>query len=178
MCGGLAAAVLLLPLPALALTFNNAWTPTFVTTGGPTPAKATYTDSTSGGDDNVDVSLGNYNGVTSPAVSSITLARSITVPNAGEAVDFLQQFAASFTFGGATATVALANSQGKIVATPLSFTSTNTGSGSSTVSTSQNVKETIAGGTYTLTVKVVFSTNNKIGAWKQISQYNFNIDGL
>ena len=171
-------AALLLPVPALALTFTSPWQTATAVSGGPTPTPATFTDATNGGDDNLFVDMGNYQGQTKTAVSAIGLARSITVPSAGEAIDFAHQFAASFKQAGVNVAVAVFDNHGNLVAAPITFSQSTNSTTFTTISANQLVNQTIKGGNYILTVGILYNTNNKIGGWKKISKHHFEIDGL
>ncbi len=176
--GGLAAAVLLLPLPAMALTFTSAWQAVTLQSGGPTPPKPTFTDSTTGGADSLTVNMGSYQGQTKTAVEAIALARSITVPTAGEAIQFAEQFATQFKQGGVDLAVAVFDNHGNLVAAPITFNQQTNSKAFTTITGNQSVKQTINGGNYILTVGVAYNTNNKIGGWKAISAHHFQITGL
>ena len=176
--GGLVAAALLMPLPAMALTFTSAWQSSTAVFGGPTPTAATFTDTTNGGDDNLFVDMGSYQGKTKTAASAIGLARSINVPSAGEAIDFAQQFASQFKEAGVNLAVAVFDSKGNLVAAPITFSQSNSSTTFTTISANQSVTRTLKGGNYTLAVGIVYNTNNKIGGWKAISKHHFEIDGL
>ncbi len=176
--GGLAAVVLLMPLPVLALTFTSPWQAATVVSGAPTPTPATFSDTTSGGDDDLFVNMGNYQGQTKTAISAIGLAWTITVPSAGEAIDFAEQFASSFKEAGVALTVAVFDSKGNLVAAPLTFGQSTNSTTFTTISANQNVIRTLKGGNYILTVGILYVTNNKIGGWKTISKHHFEIDGL
>src|SRR6516225_2393984 len=82
----LVAALMLIPVPAMALTFTSGWQSVISTSGGPTPPTPSVTDSTVGADDNMFVNYGTYQGSTAKAQSQITLDRNISVPSAGEAI--------------------------------------------------------------------------------------------
>src|SRR5215831_2905633 len=51
LAAGLAAALLLTPVPAMALTFTTGWVASYSQAGGPTPPTPVYTDATAGGRD-------------------------------------------------------------------------------------------------------------------------------
>ena len=56
--GALAAVVLLVPVPTMALTFTGSWQSAAQTSGRPTPTAATFTDSTNGSTDDLFVDMG------------------------------------------------------------------------------------------------------------------------
>ena len=122
--------------------------------------------------------MGSYQGQTKTAVESIGLARSITVPSAGEAIQFAEQFATQFKQGGVALTVAIFDSKGNLVANPINFNQQTSSTTFTTITGNQLVNQTIKGGNYTLTVGIAYATNNKIGGWKAISNHHFQFTGL
>ena len=107
MAGGLAAALLLLPAPAMAaLTFNGAtWTVVSNTqSGGPTPPAAMFTDATNNPkqEDDLYVNMGAYSGSTKTANSSIELTRGVNLSTSNQFLEFEQQFTSQFTQAGVT----------------------------------------------------------------------------
>jgi hypothetical protein len=178
MAGGLLAAGLLMPLPALALTFTGSWQAATYVSGAPTPTAPTFTDSVTNvspnqQDDNLTVNLGTYQGATQTAISSIALARGITVSSPSEAIDFADQFAAQFKQAGVNVAVAVFNSKGQLVAAPLTFSQSTNSTAFTTISANQNVTQTFKAGNYTLAVGIAYNTNNKMGGWKAISRHHF-----
>lgn len=175
---GLAAALLLLPIPAMALTFNGSWQSATAVSGGPTPPTPTFTDSTNGPDDNLTVDMGSYQGQTKTAYSTIGLARTINVPSAGEAIKFAEQFSTDFQQGQVALAVAVFDSKGNLVAAPITFSKSVAATTFTNVSDSQTATKSFNGGNYILTVGVAYDTTNKIGGWKTKSKHHFEFTGL
>jgi hypothetical protein len=183
--GGLAAALLLIPVPAMAgLSFSGTqWTAVSNSqSGGPTPPMATFTDTLNSAnqEDDLFVNMGNYSGATATAKSSIELQRGINLSTSKQLVEFEQEFSAQFEQAGMSLSVAVLDSHGKNVQTPLSFSfSTNSSSFTPVTVKEANINNELKAGNYTLDVKVSYNTNNKIGAWKSISPFHhFEFEGL
>ena len=176
--GGLAAALVLLPVPAMAaLTFNGAtWTVLSNTqSGGPKPPAATFTDTTNNAkqQDDLFVNMGNYNGSTATAASSIELTRGITLSSSNQLLEFEQDFMTQLKQAGVSVTVSVKNSSGQVVQTPLTYSASTSSTSFVKYSVSQsNFNNLLKSGAYTLDVKVTYNTNNKIGAWQSISPAN------
>jgi hypothetical protein len=179
--GGAVAALMLLPVPAMALTFIDAWAPVISTSGGPKPAPPTFSDVTNNAKqlDDLTVNMGNYQGSTATAQSSIELTRHVSVPDGSQNVSFQEQFTSQFTQAGASVTVAVKDASGhNVLFTPLSFSFQSTLTQPVTVQVFQLATRKVNGGTYTFDVKVAYNTNNKIGGWKTISPHAFEFKGL
>jgi hypothetical protein len=177
---GLAAALLLAPVPALAFTFTGSWVATFSQTGGPTPAQPTFTDRTSGSghEDDLFVDMQEYQGATAPAASTIQLSRSFRVQDARESLELSHEFATYFAQGGATVTVAVKDTSGTVVATPLTFDRSTSSSTFTAISDDQERELRLGRGNYSLVVTVTYKTNNKLGGWKRKkSQHHFQFEG-
>ena len=183
MVGGLAAALVLLPVPAMAaLSFSGTtWTVVSNTqTGGPTPPAATFADSTNNAkqEDDLFVNMGNYTGSNNNANSIIELTRGITLSSSNQLLEFEQQFTTQVQQAGINAAVKVLNSNGQVVQTPLSFDVNSSGSKTVTYNVSQaNFNNLLAAGNYTLDVKIIYATNNKVGMWKNISKHHFEFLG-
>jgi hypothetical protein len=178
MIGALAAAALLVPLPAMALTFTGPWQAFTNVSGGPTPTTPTFTDVTNGGTDDLVVDMKDYQGATAKAASIITLVRPIEITSASEAVDFAHQFAADFKQGGVVAAVGVFDGRGNLVAAPITFAQQTRSTTFTPIGADQSVTETFSKGNYFLGVGVIYFTNNKIGGWKEVSKHHFEIEGL
>jgi hypothetical protein len=174
----LVAALMLIPAPAMALTFTSAWQSAISTTGGPTPPTPIVSDSTNGGDDNLFVNMGNYQGSTQKGLSSITLDRNISVPSAGEAISIASAFATQLADAALHLSVRVLDGSGNQVAAPITFNGTVSGTTFSTISANQKNTQTYNGGNFVLEVKINYETTNKIGGWKNISVHHFEFLGL
>jgi hypothetical protein len=180
--GGLVAALLLMPVPAMAITYLGSWSATFTQTGGPTPPKPTFTDSLSSGgqNDTLLVAMGDYQGSTAAATSTIQLTRPITISQPTQVIEFDHSFAGLFAQAGYSATVAVKDSSGHAVVTPFSLNESTTSKNFTELQDSLNVNKKLARGNYTLVVTVTDTTNNKIGGWKKyqsISAHEFDFQG-
>jgi hypothetical protein len=188
--GGLLAALLLVPMPVLAsVTFSGSWSPTFSTSGSPTPPTPTFSDSTTsngshGQQDVLDVGMGTYNGnpASKPSQESfetITLTRQINWSPSGpenlNGVWTLDEFLNSAAQGADQVNVL--NSKGNVV-THLIGNQMYMGSGSTPSEVKMSDHEflppsQLPAGTYTLQVTVQLHTlvNNKLGGqWKSKSK--------
>jgi hypothetical protein len=179
--GALLAALALLPVPAAmaTLTFSGSWTPIISTVGGPTPPTPTFSDITNNAQqvDDLTVNMGTYQGSTALATSSIELTRPITLSTSNQSIRFTQQFISQFTQAGESVTVKVKNSSGATVLTPI--TSNRSFNATTTLQESDlTLTNVLAKGTYTLDVKVVYNTTNKLGGWKTKSPHQFEFKGL
>jgi hypothetical protein len=179
--GGLAALLLLAPLPAMAaLTFNGAWSAGFHQTGNPTASAPSYSDSTNNASqqDDLFVDMGSNVGGTGEDSWTIDLTRSVAVSGGDQVVEFAQSFASQFKHGGVDVSVSVKNSKGKTVLTPLSFSASNRSNSFVQYSPDQARSISLASGDYTLEVEVSYRAHNKIGAWKTTSKHHFEFLGL
>jgi hypothetical protein len=175
---GLAAALVLLPVPAMALTFTGGWQSVTAVSGGPTPPTPTVTDVTNGADDNLTVDMGSYQGSTKKATSVIVLVRPVTISSASEAIRFAEQFSTDFSQGGVALTMTVSDSKGNLIATPISFGKSTTSTSFVNISDSESAQQTFKAGNYYLGVGVAYDTTNKIGGWKTKSKHHFEFTGL
>ena len=173
--GGLIAAVLLLPVPAMAaLTFNGSWVATYAQSGGPTTAKPTFTDYTDNAhqEDQLLLNNPNYQGSTAPATSTIELTRGFTLSTSNQKLEFEDAFVELLNHAGGSVSVAVKNSSGATVLTPLNSVFSTTGS-KLVAQFNEVFKNTLAKGNYTLDIKITYNTNNKVGSWKSISPNHY-----
>jgi hypothetical protein len=171
-------ALILVPLPAMALTFTSPWQALTFTSGGPTPPRPTFTDVTNGGQDDLFVNMGNFQGTTREALSVIGLERGISVPSAGEAISFAHAFATDLKQGGVDVAVAVFDSHGNLVAVPITFNQQTNSAAFTTISANQVATRSFNGGTYFLAVGIAYNTNNKLGGWNSKSVHHFEFLGL
>src|SRR6516225_2110814 len=157
----LVVALTLVPLPAMALTFTSPWQSAITTAGGPKPPTPTFSDATNGGQDDLFVDMGTYQGKNKAALSVISLERQISVPSAGEAINFAHAFATDFKQGGVDVAVAVYDSSGHLVATPITFDQQTNSTVFTTISAVQSASQSFAGGNYILSVGIAYNTNNK-----------------
>jgi hypothetical protein len=175
--GGLAAALLLIPMPAMAITYLGSWQASYSQSGGPTPPTPTFSDSgVSGQNDTVLVDMGEYQGSTAKATSTIELTRDISISSSSQVIQFDHSFAGLFEQAGYSVTVAVENSKGQVVVTPISISKTTTSTTFKELQDSLNVNERLSKGSYTLVVTVTDATNNKIGGWKRHNSQSHEFD--
>jgi hypothetical protein len=168
---------LLLPVPALALTFTSSWQAVVSTSGGPTPPTPTFTDDTDGHVDNLLVNMGAEQASKANSSSTIELTRTFSL-DASEKVEFEERLRSEFQNAGATATVSVKDATGKTVVTPINISVNNTSDKLKTLGDFDRESSRLAKGSYTLDVKVHYFTNNKVGAWKSISTHHqFEFEG-
>jgi hypothetical protein len=176
--GALAACLVLLPVPAMALTFTGSWVASYSQSGGPTPPTPTFTDNLSA-DQNQDVltvNMGTYQGATAPATSTIQLARPFSVSARSQTVEFDHAFTTLFNQGGATVTVAVQDALGQTLVTPINFSQSTTGT--AFLSDDETVFNRLRAGNYTLAVTVTYQTSNKIGGYQSRSVHTFDFEGI
>jgi hypothetical protein len=178
--GGLIAALLLFPVPALALTFSGSWKPVIQRTGRPRPPRPTFTDVTNnpGQRDELTVNLGNYQGSKTKATSSIELTRRFSISAAQEQLDFKGQFVDQFAQAGEKVIVSVKDAHGNTVLRALSFKEKVKSSKFTTVEEELDRMIRLKKGHYVLDVKVIFETDRKTGGWKTISPHQFDFIGF
>ena len=186
--GGVAAAVLLMPLPVMALTFNGSWTASYGQSGSPTPPTPSFTDQTNNdskngkSEDFVTVDMdpsGNAYTTTSAAQSQIVLSRTINL-TASQVVKFEDLYADLFQQAGLTTTAQLVNSKGQTV-TEFSQSQSTSSKTLTTLSGDPQVRPTLSAGTYTLKVTVTYNTNNKfsgVAGFAKKSKHQFDFEGF
>jgi hypothetical protein len=177
---GLLAALVLLPVPAMAaITFNGTWTPVISTVGGPTPPTPLWSDATNnpGQVDDLTVNMGTYQGSTQQATSKIELTRPINLSTDNQTIEYLNQFTSQFTKAGVNVEVWVKNSSGQVVLNPI-VVSHNFSNTTTLQETDMTFANTLKKGNYTLEVQVIYNTNNKVGGWKTISPHKFEFKGL
>ena len=179
--GGAVAALVLLPVPAMAmLSFSSPWTGSPSVSGTPTPPVPTVSDSTSGQDDSLIINMGTYQGTT--ANSSITLTRQFQITGvSSQQVEFNHSAIDQFMQAGETLSLKVEDASGHVLFTPVTFAYTNPSSSLATVQDSELYKTILSKGTYTLVLNVAYKTNNKFsGSWggKKKSAHRFVIEGL
>jgi hypothetical protein len=184
--GGLVAALLLMPLPAMAITYLGSWTvASSSATGGPTPPTFTIAGdnvTNAGQNDQLLVSIPDYQGSTANATSTITLTRPVSISQpGGQTVEFDHSFTGLFSQAGYSVTVALDDSSGHVVLTPISVNKSTTSTQFAQLQDSVKALERkIPNGSYTLVVTLTDTTSNKIGGWKRyqsISAHEFDFQG-
>jgi len=179
---GLVVAVLLMPTPAMALTFLGSWSAQINLSGGPLPPAPTFSDSltnngTPTAQDVLTVDMGDYQGATMKATSSIELKRNMQVTSASQLVTFMQDFTSQFAQAGVSSEVTVYDSNGRNGFTPVVFGRDNQSSKFVTFSAQQSANKTLTAGTYLLDVTVTYTTDAKLGAWKSISRHHFTFQG-
>jgi hypothetical protein len=182
--GGLVAAVLLLPMPAMAITFLGVWMPVSPpsVSGTPAPPTPTFMDVPTGDPqkDTLDVIMGDYQGSgVDLASSSISLTRQFQITSGAQVLQFDHNALAQFAQAGENVTLQVKNSSGALLFTPVSFAYSNGSSSFVSVPDSETYRTALANGTYTLVATVRFNTNNKLGGWKTMSSpHVFDIQGF
>jgi hypothetical protein len=187
MTGGLLAAALLIPVPAMALTFTSNWSATYPTpSGAPTPIKPSFTDATVGQRDDLTVDMGTYQGTGGMnkggfyATSTINLTRGFSVTQAGGQNVFAEaDYATYLADAGLAVSEQVKDSKGHLIM-DLSggiFNEQNTSGTKTLYANSASTTQKIADGNYTLTVSITYNTNNKIGSWSMKSKHHFEAIG-
>jgi hypothetical protein len=167
--GGLVAALLLMPVPALAITYLGSWSAMTTVSGGPkppTPAIISDAITNGGQNDQLLVNVGQYQGSTATASSQIVLTRQIQITSNSQGIEFDHTYDALFSYGGYTTRVEVDNSKGQAVITPINVSPSNSSAAFKELQDNLNVKQSLAKGTYTLKITIINTTNNKVGGWK------------
>lgn len=177
---GLLAAVVLMPVPAMALTFTSNWAASYSQSGGPTPPKPTFTDTVSGQRDDVTIDMGTYNGSTSQAASAITLTRNFSITNSGGQNVFAEaDYSSYLANAGFAAGEVVTDSKGHVVCSLSGgiFSVNNSSATSKLYTNSASTTVNIPKGNYTITLGLAYYTNNKVGSWKMKSKHHFEAMG-
>jgi hypothetical protein len=182
--GGVIAALLLLPVPALALTFTGHWKAAIQRSGIPLPPKPKVADVTNNAaqKDTLTVNMGNYTGRKGKAVSSIILTRGFTISAASQTIQLNETFATELVQAGAQVVVAVRNANGRVVATPFVFRTNFPRTpflgfvpvGGKAPTNTFTLKK----GRYTFDVRIKYRTDNKHGRWKTKSPHKFEFIGV
>jgi hypothetical protein len=190
MTGGLLAAALLIPLPAMALTYNGNWTvKTDTASWGATPPSLDL-GTQSGQEDDLYVNMGAYNNSsnsTSAATSTITLSRGFSVTGTngkvknGQNVFLETDYATFLQFAGLSVSEVVTDSNNHPVMNlsggPLMQ---NQGNGSKLFANTANTNHNLNDGNYTITLSITYNANNKMhepGSWFNKSRHHFEILG-
>jgi hypothetical protein len=183
--GGLVAALVLLPVPAMALTFSGSWKAVILTKGKPLPPKPTFADVTNNAKqkDQLTVNMGNYQGVKTVSVSSIELTRRFSISAPSQQLQVEDQLFNQFARSGGQVTVVVKDMNGHVVTTPLRFRTpfpptnfggfTPFGDGEKFQSSPFSLKK----GHYIFDVKIVYRSGHH-GGWKTISPHQFEFVGF
>jgi hypothetical protein len=177
--GGLATLLVLMPVPAMAITYLGSWSPMITESGTPTPPTPTFTDTVSGQDDTLLVTMGEYQGTSATATSRIQLTRQVMITDNSQVVDIIHTFAGLFEQAGYQTKITVQDSNGNTVVSINDNRLTNSKTFTE-LQSSINVSDTLSKGTYTITVTVTDFTNNKFGGWKNfnsISAHEFDFQG-
>jgi hypothetical protein len=172
---GLAAATLLMPVPAMAITYLGSWQASFSQTGGPTPPKPTFSDAVSGQNDTLLVDMGEYQGATATATSTIQLTRQVSISSSSQAVQFDHSFSGLFEQAGYSVKLSVLDSKGKSLVA-INVSRSTTSKTFTELQDSINALDSLAKGTYTLVVTITDQTNNKIGGWKRNTSQEHEFD--
>jgi len=198
--GGLVAALFLVPVPALALTFTGGWQAVIDREGKPKPPPPRFNDVTNnrGQKDLLTVNMGNYQGGKVKAASRIDLTRRFNISAASQLLEFQDHFAAQFSQAGALVKVAVRDTMGRavlratiddqgefiilgappVMRTPLKFNKNFPSSAFQTVNGDLDKIFRLKKGHYFLEVEVVYTTNRRTGGWRTISPHQFEFIGL
>jgi hypothetical protein len=178
---GLVAAVVLAPVPVMALTYSNTFSYNLSYSGSPAaPSKPSYTETIKGQEDDVTVDMGTANNTS--ATSTLTFSRNITVGAGGESVFGEADYGVNLASAGFTSSEKVTDSKGKTVYLNLAggqFNVNNTGA-NQTYAYSQDTTSKLAAGNYIFTLTVAYHTNNKVGSWSinAKSKHHFELLGL
>ena len=167
-------------MPVLALTFTSSWSAALSQSGGPTPPAPTYADFTDNARqvDDLFVNMGNYQGASAKANSTIELTRGISIAAPGQTVEFEHALLAGFQEAGANITAGVKDSAGRTVVTPIQLNLNNPSNNLQFFLAFEENFARLKSGNYTLDVQVQYFTNNKMGAWKSISAFHaFEFEG-
>jgi hypothetical protein len=170
---GVVTAALLLPLPAMAITFLGSWSVIQFRTGG-APA-ATVTSGDSGGGGFLSVNLGNYS-ASRAAVSQVTAVRSFRVRSSGELVNFERQLSTQIRNANLKVEVQFLRITGRSKF-PISSVTESAGSTMRTVNFNQTDSRFLTGGLY-MAVLTVRQQKSASGSWNNVSPYRFTFTSI
>ena len=167
MLGGAAALALLLPLPALALTFLGSWQITNQQTGGAPRATVTSQDNSSGGVLNIDLKSFSCRASGS---STVTAVRNFRVDSPSEVVTVARSLQTILKNAAVDATVQI---QG------VRFPNFDEAAGSRPrlFADSTSRQKRLRGGTYRVVV-TVRASKDRNGSWTTVSPYQFTFSGV
>jgi hypothetical protein len=179
--GAVLAAVVLLPVPALALTFTSPWTANTLVLGGPTPPTPTFTDAVTGQQDDLNVDMGTYQGATARAFSAIHLTRGFTITDGGGQDVMLEADYVTFLAHAGFVVrekVKTANGHTILDISGGHFTVENASGTEKLFAQEKAIMGHLKRGDYVIAVTVSYHTNNKIGSWRMKSLHHFELLGL
>ena len=165
---GVVTAALLLPLPALAITFLGSWSITQFRTGGAPAAAVTSSDSGGGGFLSID--MGAYSAPRS-AVSQVTAVRSFRVRSSGELVNLERQFATELRNSNLKVDVQFQRITGR-TNFRINPVTESAGGTLQTVSFNQTDSRFLTGGLYRAVI-TVRQQKSASGLWNNVSPYRF-----
>jgi len=171
--GAILAAVLFLPMPALALTFLGAWNINQNQTGGAPAAVVTSGDSATGGFLNID--MGSYSNRV-VASSAVTANRDFSIASPSEVVTFTRAIQAIFRNANLEASVTVQRLSGT---SDFLFPTFDRKVGSHVRYFNRVDRRThrMNSGTYRVLV-TVRNTKEKTGFWQTVSPYHFTFNGV
>lgn len=170
---GVVTAALLLPLPALAITFLGSWSITQFQRGGP-PA-ATVTSGDSGGGGFLSIGLGAYSAPRA-AVSQVTAVRSFRVRSSGELLNLERQFSTALERSNLRVDVQFQRITGR---SSFRINPVNEAAGATprTVNFSQTNSRFLTGGLYRAVV-TVRQQKSAAGLWNNATPYRFTFTSI
>jgi len=172
--GGLAAVALLLPMPALALTFLGSWQVTQNQQGGAPRATVSSHDTSSGGV--LNLNLGSFSH-TGAASSTVTAARNFTVSSPQEAVTIANNFQTILKNAGLNVTVTVRRTSGGSDKFGFPKFSQTAFSRPRFVDVTSTKTRTLTAANYRVTVTVQ-NTKDRNGSWTTVSPYQFSFNGV
>jgi hypothetical protein len=172
--GGVVAGLVLLPVPAMALTFSGSWQAVVQRQGIPIPPRPIFTDNHVGAQDNLTVNMGDYQSRSANATSSIELTRRFSISSPTEQIKLEDVFSGQFANSGVKLSVAIKDPRtGRVLRTPLAFQQQIRSTSFSKIDAEITKFLTLRRGRYLLDVKIIYQSHHRRGGWQTISPHQF-----
>jgi hypothetical protein len=174
MLAGVAVATLLLPVPALALTFLGSWVFTSVITGGAPVPTTSFSDSANGG--SLTIGMGSYS-ATPSASSEITATRNFTIPSGGQMVSVFRSWITTLQQANLQVKINIMKTNGN---TSLDFNSADSaGLTQTTFTRTFTNSQRLTPGTYKVVIDILYKTNAATPhKWINSSPHRFDFTGV
>lgn len=170
---GVVTAALLLPLPAMAITFLGSWSVTQFRTGSPPVAVVSSGDTGGGGFLSID--MGSYTAPRS-AVSQVTAVRTFRVRSSGELLNLDRQFSTQLRNANLNLDVQFQRITGRS-SFRINPITESAGSTTRTVGLNRTDSRFMTGGLYRAVI-TVRQHKSATGMWNNVSPYRFTFTSI
>jgi hypothetical protein len=170
---GVVVSGLLLPIPAVALTFLGGWSGFLAVSGGAPFAQVSSNDTPNGG--SLTVNMGSYS-ANQPADSVVSLSRTFRIRSEGEAVAIQQAFASIIRNANIQVTLDIRRLTGR---TRFNIPPTNASAGNTirTIRHSTTDRRFMTGGLYRISIYMRYSKTAN-GLWNNVTPHQFTFTGV